>query len=145
MELGILVEAFTKLETITSRIQITAILVDLFKKTPPELIDKVVYLIQGKLWPDWKGLPELGVGEKFLIKAIAKSTHSKEAEVEELYKKMGDLGKVAEALKGKVASAGGVGLAKFLGGTTSQKKLTVDEVYRTLTRVATATGEGRGT
>ncbi len=142
MELGILVEAFTKLETITSRIQITAILVDLFKKTPPELIDKVVYLIQGKLWPDWKGLPELGVGEKFLIKAIAKSTHSKEAEVEELYKKMGDLGKVAEALKGKVASAGGVGLAKFLGGTTSQKKLTVDEVYRTLTRVATATGEG---
>ena len=142
MELGILVEAFSKLETITSRIQITAILVDLFKKTPPELIDKVVYLIQGKLWPDWKGLPELGVGEKFLIKAIAKSTHSKEAEVEELYKKMGDLGKVAEALKGKVASTGGVGLAKFLGGTTSQKKLTVDEVYRTLTRVATATGEG---
>ncbi len=142
MELGILVEAFSKLETITSRIQITAILVDLFKKTPPELIDKVVYLIQGKLWPDWKGLPELGVGEKFLIKAIAKSTHSKEAEVEELYKKMGDLGKVAEALKGKVASAGGVGLAKFLGGTTSQKKLTVDEVYRTFTRVATAIGEG---
>jgi len=142
MELGILVEAFSKLETITSRIQITAILVDLFKKTPPELIDKVVYLIQGKLWPDWKGMPELGVGEKFLIKAIAKSTHSKEAEVEELYKKMGDLGKVAEALKSKVASAGGVGLAKFLGGTTSQKKLTVDEVYRTLTRVATATGEG---
>jgi len=142
LNLKILVEAFRKLELITSRTQMTMILVDLFRNTPPDVIDKVIYLIQGKLWPDWKGLPELGVGEKFLIKAIAKATHSRESEVENLYKRLGDLGKVAEELKRRAASAGGVGLAKFLGVTQQKKELTVEKVYETLTRVALATGEG---
>lgn len=142
MELKVLVETFSKLEQITSRIQMTAILVELFRKTPAEIIDKVIYLIQGKLWPDWKGLPELGVGEKFLIKAIAKATHARELEVENLYKKLGDLGKVAEELKARTAATGGLGLAKFLGAAQPKEKLTVEKVYDTLTRVATATGEG---
>ena len=142
LDLKILVEAFRKLELITSRTQMTMILVDLFRNTPPDVIDKVIYLIQGKLWPDWKGLPELGVGEKFLIKAIAKATHSRESEVENLYKRLGDLGKVAEELKRRAAGAGGVGLAKFLGTTQPKKELTVEKVYETLNRVALATGEG---
>ncbi|MCD6324157.1 MAG: ATP-dependent DNA ligase, partial [Desulfurococcales archaeon] len=142
MHLSTLVEAFSKLESISSRIQMTAVLVELLKKTPPDLLDKVVYLIQGKLWPDWKGLPELGVGEKFLIKAIAKATHSKEGEVEKLYKELGDLGKAAEALKQSRASSGGVGLAKFLQGTQMREKLTVERTYEVLSRVATASGEG---
>ncbi len=142
MHLSTLVEAFSKLESISSRIQMTSVLVDLLKQTPPELLDKVVYLIQGKLWPDWKGLPELGVGEKFLIKAIAKATHSKEAEVERLYKELGDLGKAAEALKQSKVSEGGVGLAKFLQVKQPSDKLTVERTYEVLTRVATASGEG---
>jgi len=142
MDLSVLVEAFNKLENISSRIQMTAILVELLKKTPPDLIDKVVYLIQGKLWPDWKGLPELGVGEKFLIKAIAKATHSREAEVERLYKELGDLGRAAEKLKATKESSGGVGLAKFLGAPTQKEKLTVERTYQVLSRVATASGEG---
>jgi len=142
VELSILAKTFDRIERITSRTQLTLALVDLFRKTPKELIDKVVYLIQGKLWPDWKGMPELGVGEKLLIKAIAKAVRAREFEVEALYKKFGDLGKAAEYLKQRSSVSGVAGLAKFLVTPTKQVKLTVERVYNTLTKVALATGEG---
>lgn len=140
MDLQILTQTFSKLEKITSRTQIVLVLVDLFKKTPPDIIDKVIYLIQGRLWPEWKGLPELGVGEKFLIKAIAKATKARESDVEALYKKLGDLGRVAEALKGRGEGAI-MGLAKFMG-VPEKEKLTVEKVYDILVKVALVTGEG---
>ncbi len=139
MELSILAQTFDKIERVTSRTQLTLALVDLFRKTPAEIIDKVIYLIQGKLWPDWSGLPELGVGEKLLIKAIAKATRARESDVESLYRKLGDLGRVAENLKRRSEGAS-LGLARFM--TVQRRKLTVEEVYRVLTKVALATGEG---
>ncbi len=139
MELSILAQTFDKIERVTSRTQLTLALVDLFRKTPAEIIDKVIYLIQGKLWPDWSGLPELGVGEKLLIKAIAKATRARESDVESMYRKLGDLGRVAENLKRRSEGAS-LGLAKFM--TVQKRKLTVEEVYRVLTKVALATGEG---
>ncbi len=139
MEFKIVAEAFDRLEKISSRIQMTMILVDLFKKTPPEDIDKVIYMMLGKLWPDWKGMPELGVGEKLLIKSISIATHTSEKEVENLLKKLGDLGRVVEHLKSSAPKT--VGLMAFLG-TQAKKALTVKRVYDTLARVALAQGEG---
>ncbi len=136
-----LADTFERIELISSRTQMTVLLVNLFKKTPPEIIDRVVYLLQGKLWPDWKGLPELGIGEKMLIKAIALATQSKESEVETLYKSLGDLGRAAERLKQKAEKV----LAKtvsILSFVPVKKELTVNQVYDTLTRVALAQGEG---
>ncbi len=141
MEFSILANTFEKIEAITSRTQMTLYLVELFKKTPPEIIDKVVYLLQGKLWPDWMGLPELGVAEKTLIKAIALATNSRESDVENLYKKLGDLGRAAEQLKSRATGKGGMGLLAFIP-TEKVEKLTVLKVYNTLARVALATGEG---
>ncbi len=133
-------ETFERLEAITSRTQMTVLLVNLFKKTPSEIIDKVVYIIQGRLWPDWKGLPELGIGEKMLIKAIALATHSRESEVEALYKSLGDLGKAAEQLKKKAEKVSrAVSILAFI---PAKKQLTVNHVYETLARVAMAQGEG---
>ena len=141
MEFDILASTFEKIEAITSRTQMTLYLVDLFKRTPPDIIDKVVYLLQGKLWPEWTDLPELGVAEKTLIKAIALATNSRESDVENLYKKLGDLGKAAEQLKSKAAGKGGMGLLAFIP-TEKVEKLTVLKVYNTLARIALATGEG---
>ncbi len=142
MEFSILASTFEKIEAITSRTQMTMYLVDLFRKTPPEIIDKVIYLIQGKLWPDWMGLPELGVAEKTLVKAIALATNTPESKVEALYKKLGDLGKAAEALKKeREKSSAGMGLLAFIP-TEKKEKLTVLKVYNTFTRIALATGEG---
>ncbi|MET1159459.1 MAG: ATP-dependent DNA ligase [Thermoprotei archaeon] len=135
------VTIFDRLEVVTARTVITKLVVDLLRKTPVEVIDKTIYLLLGRLWPEWKGLPELGIGEKMLIKAIALATQTNESLVEKLYKSMGDLGKVAEKLKmdmeaklKKTAS-----LLAFMG---KERKLTIGEVYEKLTRIAMAQGEG---
>ncbi len=144
MPFSILAETFEKLERTTSRTQMVLYLVDLFKKTPPETIDKVVYFLQGKLWPDWKGLPELGVGEKTLIKAISIALHVPERTVEELAKRLGDLGLAVEKLKmEKEKGSKAVGLLAFIKkGSGAESTLTVEKVYETLARVALVTGEG---
>lgn len=133
-------EIFDKLEEITSRTAITALVADLFKKTPVDVIDKTVYLLQGTLWPEWKGHPELGVGEKMLIKAIALATQARESLVENLYKSMGDLGRVVEKLRQDMESKSRT--ASLLAYVSSAKELTVSDVYEKLTRIASAQGEG---
>ncbi len=135
-------KAFESLEMVSARTQLTVILVKLFKSTPPSIIDKVVYLIQGKLAPDWKGVPELGVGEKLLITAIAMAYHVPESRVESLYKTLGDLGSVAERLARETEAKRKktAGLLAFMGG--GGEPLTVTKVFNTLYRVATAQGEG---
>ncbi|MEM4600555.1 MAG: DNA ligase, partial [Sulfolobales archaeon] len=75
----VLVKALDSAERTTSRTQLTSILVDLFKKSEPDVIDKVIYLLQGRLWPDWAGLPELGVGVKLLMKAMSKALSVRES------------------------------------------------------------------
>ncbi|MGC9072274.1 MAG: ATP-dependent DNA ligase [Acidilobus sp.] len=131
-------KAFSSMEGITSRTQLTQLLAGLLRKTPPDVIDKVVYLIQSKLGPDWKGIPELGVGEKLLIQAIAMAYGKSEADVSKLVDKLGDPGKVAEQLAqtgGHVKSS----LLTFMGGGGAQ--LTVSRVFDSFLRIAYATGE----
>ncbi len=140
MPFKILAETFEKIEVISSRTQMTVLLVNLFKQTPPAIIDKVVYLLQGKLWPDWYGMPELGIGEKMLIKAIALATNSTESEVEKLYKTLGDLGKAAEKLRAKAEKI--MSKSSILAFVSVRRELTVLRVYETLSRIAMAQGEG---
>jgi len=145
MPFKILADILEKLERTTSRTQMILYLVELFKKTPPETIDKVIYILQGKLWPEWKGLPELGVGEKSLIKAAAIALHVSEHVVEQLAKKYGDVGKAIEYLKREKDREVGkpVGLLAFMPRKTgAAEELTVEKVYDTMARIALATGEG---
>ena len=132
-------ETFSSLERITARTQLTLVLVKLLKDTPVDVIDKVVYLIQGKLGPDWKGIPELGVGEKYLVKAVASAYRVSEDTVTKLFKSEGDLGEVAERLC-RQQQGRGAGLAAFMAG--GQRRLTVSRVFDTLLKIAYAEGEG---
>ena len=56
MEYSILAESFEKMESTRKRLELTQLLVELFEKTPQEVISKIVYLIQGKLRPDFEGV-----------------------------------------------------------------------------------------
>ena len=70
MEFSILSESFNKMESTRKRLELTQFLVELFEKTPHDVISKIVYLIQGKLRPDFEGI-ELGVAEKLVqVRAI---------------------------------------------------------------------------
>ena len=73
MKFSVLAETFEKMENTTRRLELTDHLVDFFKNTPLDLVSKVVYLIQGKLGPDYEGI-EIGVAEKIVIKAVHRST-----------------------------------------------------------------------
>ncbi|MEM4431342.1 MAG: ATP-dependent DNA ligase [Desulfurococcaceae archaeon] len=137
-----LAELFVKIEGQTSRTVITNMVVDLFRRTPPEIIDKVVYLMQGLLYPDWVGNPELGVGEKLLIKSIALSCRVSEETVERMYKQLGDLGKVAEKLKESAKSSGkAVSILSFTPETRIEG-LNITDVYNRFVKIAMAQGEG---
>lgn len=121
MRYSCIAESYEKIESTTKRLEMTNYLVDLLKQTPKEIIDKVVYLTQGKLYPDFVGI-EIGVAEKLTIRAVAKATGRSEKEIETDMKKIGDLGETT---------------AKFLEKKTQltffQAQLTVEKVYK-LTR-----------
>lgn len=136
---SVLVDFYEKIEGTTSRTAMTDYLVALLRKTPVEVIDKVIYLTQGQLRPDYEGV-ELGVAEKLTLRAISKATGTPLKTVEELYKKTGDAGLVAEQLLSKPKQAGG--LLGFIGEEGVKRELTVSQVYSSLMKIALATGEG---
>ena len=95
MKYASMADAYEKIESTTKRLEMTDHLVEFLKKTPPNTIDKVAYLTQGKLYPDFVGI-EIGVAEKLAIRAIAKATGTSEAQIEQEMKKTGDLGTTAQ-------------------------------------------------
>ena len=99
---SVLVETYAKLEKTNSRLTMISILEDLFRRCSTEELEKIVYLTQGKLHPDWTGEPEIGMAEKMVIDTISKATGIIKKEVETLLVETGDIGLVAEiALENK--------------------------------------------
>ncbi|MGC8621393.1 MAG: ATP-dependent DNA ligase [Caldisphaera sp.] len=138
MPFKIVAETFDNMEKITSRIALTQLLVNLIKASPSSVIGKVVYLIQGRLGPDWKDIPELGIGEKLIIQAMALAYNKSEQEINKAYNSIGDLGKLSETYSSNKSKKGG--LMAFLG--EESKPLTVTRVFDTFLRIAYAQGEG---
>ncbi|HJJ23533.1 MAG TPA: ATP-dependent DNA ligase [Nitrosopumilus sp.] len=130
MEFSILADSFNKMESTRKRLELTQFLVELFEKTPHEIISKIVYLLQGKLRPDFEGI-ELGVAERLAIGAIAKSAGTDEAikKIEEEYKKNGDLGHAASII-----------LEQKEQTTFMVQDITVERVYDTLYTIAKLEG-----
>ena len=130
MKYATIVEAYEKIEGTTKRLEMTDYLVDLLKNTSKEIIDKVVYLTQGKIHPDFAGL-EIGVAEKLAIKALARASGIKESKIKEDLKKTGDIGKTAQKL-----------IADKKQVTFFQQPLTVQGVYEVLDKMAKTSGSG---
>jgi DNA ligase-1 len=127
-----LVDILEQMEQTTSRLILTDHLVCLFKRTPSKIIDKVIYLIQGKLHPDYEGI-ELGIAEKMALRALSQSSAAEMHLILQLYRKTGDLGDtVREIMSSKNQS----NIYLF------SKKMTVEHVYSTLDKIARTTGTG---
>jgi DNA ligase-1 len=131
LEYVIIAEAYEKIEGTTKRLEMTDLLVELLKETPKGIIDKVVYLTQGKIYPDFVSL-ELGVAEKLAIKALSRASGTKDADLLRLLSKVGDVGEVAEEVMKKKKQA-------TLG---ARKNLTAERVYEVLDKMAKTQGSG---
>ena len=124
MEFSILANAFNKMESTRKRLDLTQYLVELFEETPKEVIARIVYLLQGKLRPDFEGV-ELGVAEKLAIKSISKSSGIPIKKIEDEYRKSGDLGHAASTI-----------LEQKTQTTFLVENITVERVYATLFKIA---------
>lgn len=130
MNYAVIADAYEKIEVTSKRLEMTDLLVDLLKKTPKNIINKVVYLTQGKIYPDFIGL-ELGVAEKLAMKALARASGRTQNEIENYLHNSGDIGITAEKI-----------LSRKKQSTFFQKTLTVQRVYGTLDKMAKTTGSG---
>jgi len=130
MEFSIISEMFEMMEKTTKRIELTNILVELLKKTPKEIIPKVVYLLQGIIRPNFEGV-ELGIAEKLAIRAISKSAGLPIKKIEDNYRECGDLGLTASNILNIKTQT-----------TFTAEKITVERVYETLFKIAKLEGKG---
>jgi DNA ligase-1 len=130
LKYSLVADAYEKIEATTKRLEMTDYLVELLKNTPKTAIDKVVYLTQGKLYPDFTGI-EIGIAEKLAIRAVAKATGRSEDKIESDLMHTGDLGETTQ---------------RFLESkqqiTFFPQPLTVEKVYDMLDRIANSTGSG---
>ena len=94
-----------KLEKTASRNDMTLLLSELFEKVPVDVFDKVMYLLQGRVAPLFVNL-EFGMADKMIVKALSKAYKIDEKEVSSAFKKIGDIGELAENLSSKTSKAG---------------------------------------
>lgn len=129
MKFSELSEYFQKLEGTASRLTMTEILAELFRKADGEEAGHICYLLQGRVVPLYEAI-EFGVADKFMIRAIALAYSLTPEEVTSVFRKTGDLGSAVETLH----------RPSLLG--TENKRLTVENVYTKLTDITGISGEG---
>ena len=121
-----------RLEKTASRLEITAILRELFKETSKSEIKEVVYLSLGILAPNYESIL-LNLAEKMIARSISIAYDKDLEKVTKLYKKVGDLGVVAEQLSQSTVHS---------NRPTSWSQFTVSEVFQKLLVIAKDGREG---
>jgi len=116
-----------KLESTASRNSMVEILSDLFKKADKDEIDKLMYLLQGRVVPIYVSL-EFGMAEKMVIRAIALAFNHEVKAVTQLFKKEGDVGVIAEQLASSHKS--------------NKTNPSINDVYDVLKKIAKTSGPG---
>ncbi|MGB9883367.1 MAG: ATP-dependent DNA ligase [Microgenomates group bacterium] len=128
MKFSQLAKYFQEISENSSRLEITRILAELFQKLEALELEKVVYLLQGRVRPQYEGV-EFGMAEKMIIKAAILALNIEKNYFEKEYKKIGDLGETVEFFKKQFYSF-------------EEKEMEVNEVYDFFYKIATASGEG---
>ena len=95
-----LADTFERLESTSSRLEMTAILAEFLRTVDTSEIRDVVYLCQGKVHPDF--VPGVfGMSDKLVLEALEKQSGYPKKKVNELWISTGDPGQVAEHVLGK--------------------------------------------
>lgn len=130
MKFILFAETASKLEATSGRLEMVDDLSNLFKEASANNIGNLIDILMGRVAPPFIGL-EVGMGEKFVERAIASATSSTVEQVHAVYRKTGDLGKAAEQLLGKKRQM-----------SLSSEELTVEEVFDSFMRIAKISGSG---
>ena len=124
------VEVYERLSKTTKRLEKTDILSEFLKKLSKDDDEEWVYLIRGKVLPDYDSR-EFGVSGQLIMKVISKASGVSLDAIGQKFNKLGDLGEVAEELMKNRKQA-----------PLYSKKLTVDKVFDNLRKLFDLEGKG---
>jgi len=130
MEFAKLAEVFRKLESVSEKNQKTEILARFIKEIDKDSLKETFMLLQGMIFYPWED-KDIGIAEKFTIRALSLATGYDKNYIEGLFVKTGDLGVVAEKL-----------VMERKQKSIFTKKLTVKDVYNTFRMIGELEGEG---
>ncbi|MDO8625106.1 MAG: DNA ligase, partial [Candidatus Diapherotrites archaeon] len=123
-------EVFESIESKSKRLEMMDLLADTFTQADLSETAELAYLLQGKLGPDFAGI-NVGMGDKFVAQSIAKVSGFSITDVTARYKKLGDLGLVAQVV-----------LEKRKQKAFFSAPLELAKVFDNLLRIARASGTG---
>lgn len=115
---------FSKIEKTSSRLEITALLAHLFDECSPEEISYLLYLVQGRVAPQYESV-DFGLGETLVIQAMTRIVLGEDGQFEQRVKREGDIG---------------IAIEQVLPNRDST--LTLKEVFTTLHEITQKSGAG---
>jgi len=124
-----LAEFYKEVSSTPKRLEKIEILSKLLKYLPDSDRD-ILYLLQGDIYPEYDE-KKIGISNQLAIKAISRSTGINSKEVVKAWKKIGDLGKVAEELTKNKKQA-----------TLSNHVITTEKVLENLRKLPELEGAG---
>jgi len=130
MKYSKLCEVYEELEKNPSRLKKTEILAEFLKELKKSKDYEIVYLLQGRIFPDYDER-EMGISTQLTIKALAKASGKNEAEIIKKWKKIGDLGEVAQEVCSKKSQS-----------TLFSSTLTTEKVLENLRKLPSLKGKG---
>jgi len=125
-----LCKVYQELEKNPSRLKKTEILSEFLKKLKHEKNKEIIYLLEGKIFPDYDNR-EIGISTQLAIKALSKATGISSSDIVKLWKKTGDLGLTSEQL-----------VSKKKQHTLSHRELTTEKVLENLQKLPALEGKG---
>lgn len=125
-----LVKVYQALESTTKKLEKIDILSNFLKKVDNEDLANIVYLVQGNVYPQ-NSSEKIGMSSRLILKVIALSTGNNEKSIEDLWRKKGDLGKVASEL-----------ISKKSQHTLTKHDLTLSKVIDNIRKLSILQGQG---
>jgi DNA ligase 1 len=130
MDFAKLAKVYEELEDTSSGNKMREILAEFFLTVPKKDLAMVSYLTLGQIASDYEGIV-LGLAEKSVLKSIITASGKESGQIKKMFQESGDLGLVAEKFCGsKVMTLIPLG------------KLSVQEVFDKLRKIATSSGAG---
>ena len=130
MEYSKLVDIYEQLNKTTKRLEKTHIISEFLKDVSADDMENVMLLFEGRLFPNCDAR-EIGVAARLMLKSLNVATGISVDKIEKEWKKLGDLGLVAESLVKTKKQA-----------TLYSTKLIVKKVFDNLRKLAELEGEG---
>ncbi len=126
-----LAQAYDNIERTSGTLEKIRLFSEVLADADPKDVGLIIALTMGKLHPDWKGQPEIGIAEKMAVQVVASAASVSESDVKKILQKTGDIGSTAEQLLQESAQA-----------TLFSEDLTVAFIYETLDQTSKVSGSG---